>query len=188
VDLVLASSSPRRAALLEAAGIRFRADAADVDETPLSGETPEACVVRLALAKARQAVRRNPGSLVLAADTTVVIDGRMLGKPMDPSDAANMLRLLAGRTHDVLTGVALACDDRERYDLARTAVQFVPLSADDVAWYVATDEPLGKAGAYAIQGLASRYVDRIEGSYSNVVGLPLSMVYRMLNDFGWAGG
>jgi septum formation protein len=186
VELSLASSSPRRAALLDAAGITFRQVAADLDETPLPSETPDIYVARLALAKARLVVCRNPSHLVLAADTTVVVGGRILGKPADAADAAEMLGQLSGQTHDVLTGVALACDDQAQQDVARTRVRFATLSPTELAWYVDSGEPLGMAGAYAIQGLASRFVEWIDGSYSNVVGLPIAMVYRLLRNAGWA--
>jgi septum formation protein len=185
VDVVLASASPRRAALLQAAGIPFTVEPADVDETPAPGESPEEYVLRVARAKARRIATERPGSVVLAADTTVVVGDRMLGKPGDAGEAAAMLTLLGGRTHEVLTAVVLVRGGTETADLARTQVRFLPLTASDVAWYVATGEPFGKAGAYAIQGLASRFVDRIEGSYTNVVGLPVSLVYRALCDAGW---
>jgi septum formation protein len=187
VELILASASPRRAALLVSAGIGYRAEPADVDETPHPGETPEGYVLRVARAKARTLVCRNSGTLVLGADTTVVVGDVILGKPADEPEAAAMLELLSGRRHDVLTGVALAGPDAEHSALARTRVRFLPLTDREVAWYIGTGEPFGKAGGYAIQGLASRFVDWIEGSYSNVVGLPVSLVYRMLQASGWPG-
>lgn len=150
------------------------------------GELPETYVVRLANAKAEAGVRRNPGSLVIGADTTVVVDGRVLGKPADRREAAEMLELLSGRCHDVLTGVAVADGTRAVSGLSRTEVRFLPLSPGEVAWYVATGEPFGKAGAYAIQGRASRFVESIAGSYTNVVGLPVSETCRLLKALGWA--
>jgi septum formation protein len=185
VDLILASTSPRRAALLAAAGISFQVEAPDIDETPEPQEFPERYVVRLALAKARTVARRCPGRLVLAADTCVVIEERILGKPETAPEATQMLELLSDRLHDVVTGVALALDAREATSLARTRVQFVRLTPGEVAWYVDSGEPFGKAGGYAIQGLASRFVDSIEGSYTNVVGLPVGVAYRLLRAWGW---
>jgi septum formation protein len=185
VELILASASPRRAALLKAAGIPFTVDAAEVDESPRPDEPPEDYVLRLAVEKAVQASRRNPGSLVLGADTTVVINGALLGKPDDERHATEMLELLSGATHDVLTGVALVRGALQAQEIARTRVHFLPLDVSEVAWYVATGEPIGKAGGYAIQGYASRFVDWIEGSYSNVVGLPVSVAYQLLRRFEW---
>ena len=184
VRLLLASASPRRADLLRAAGIPFDTCPADVDERPLAGETARDYVTRLALEKAR-AVCRDLGNIVLGADTTVVLDGRVLGKPEHPEDAAQMLQALSGRTHEVLTGVAVKHGGLEFVDVASTRVRFLPLTQEEIAWYVASGEPEGKAGAYAAQGLASRFVERIEGSYSNVVGLPVSLVYQLLRQVGW---
>lgn len=185
--LILASHSPRRAALLRAAGFAFDVDPVEIDERPLNGEPPRDYVRRLALEKARRAACRNPGSLVLGADTAVLAGRRLLGKPADRSDAAAMLKLLSGRTHRVLTGVALCLGSSSWTGLDVTRVRFLPLSDDEIAWYVGTGEPDGKAGAYAIQGLGSRFVDRIEGSYTNVVGLPVTTVYRRLVEMGWSG-
>lgn len=182
--LILASGSPRRAELLRAAGFVFDAQPQQVDERLLLGEEPAAHVLRLAREKALLADCRGPGTLVLAADTIVVIDGVVLGKPADDREAAQMLRRLSGRAHEVLTGVALRGDGRLIAEVERTAVRFLPLSEAEIAWYVATGEPRDKAGAYAIQGLGSRFVDRIDGSYSNVVGLPVARVYRMLREVG----
>jgi septum formation protein len=187
VRLILASRSPRRAALLRAAGFAFDVDPVDIDERPLDGEPPRNYVTRLALEKARRVACRNPGSLVLGADTTVLVGRRLLGKPADSADAAAMLKLLSGRTHRVLTGVALCLDSSSWTAVEVTWVRFLPLTDDEIAWYVGTGEPDGKAGAYAIQGLGSRFVDRIEGSYTNVVGLPVTTVYRRLVEIGWPG-
>ena len=175
-DLVLASASPRRAELLRAAGFTFDVLVADVDEAVHPGEAPAAYVRRVAEAKGRAVASRAAGRRVLAADTTVVADGVILGKPADAADATRMLRALSGRAHQVLTGVWLdgACE------MESTDVHFVPLSDEEIAWYVASGEPMDKAGAYAIQGLAARYISRIHGSYSNVVGLPIARVYAML--------
>jgi septum formation protein len=181
--LILASASPRRAELLRAAGIAFDIAPTTVDETALAGESPDAYVRRVAEAKADSAHRAAPGRIILAADTTVVVDGTILGKPESASDAQRMLRVLSGRAHEVLTGVALAAPGvpAPEVAVATTLVEFAPLTAAEIEWYVATGEPSDKAGAYAIQGLASRFVTRIDGSYSNVVGLPVSLVYQMLS-------
>ncbi len=182
--LILASASPRRAELLRAAGFTFVVDTADVDESIRDGEAPEHYVLRLAEAKAVAVAVRHPGAFVLGADTSVVIDDQVLGKPDGPADAGRMLRLLAGRTHDVLTGVAVCHVARRLSRVASTAVTFLPMTDAEIAWYVASHEPDDKAGAYAIQGLASRFVERIDGSYSNVVGLPVSLVNRLLEEIG----
>lgn len=182
-QLVLASASPRRADLLREAGLTFVVDAADVDESVHGGEAPEEYVRRLAIEKARAVARRHPGALVLGADTTVVVDGEVLGKPGDAADAARMVARLAGRRHLVHTGVAIARDARIAADVATTAVWFGPLSDADVAAYVATGEPMDKAGAYGIQGAAARFVTRIEGSLDTVVGLPVAIALRLLREF-----
>jgi septum formation protein len=179
VRLLLASTSPRRAELLRAAGFEFDVAPSDVDETPLPGERPREYVLRLALQKAR-AARPAPGQVVLAADTTVVIDEDILGKPASAGEATAMLNRLAGRVHEVWTGVALRLDGREVSEAAVTRVEVAPMTAAEIAWYVASGEPEGKAGAYAIQGFASRFVTHLEGSYSNVVGLPVALVYRLM--------
>lgn len=181
--LLLASSSPRRAELLAAAGIPFEIFAVPVDESLLDGETPEAHVRRLAEAKARAAAATHPARIVLGADTVVVIDGQVLGKPRDAAHAAAMLQQLSGRDHEVLTGVAIVAPAGEfSAGVACTRVWFATLTNEDIERYVASGEPMDKAGAYAIQGLGSRFVERIDGSYSNVVGLPVSLVWRLLGD------
>lgn len=181
--LVLASASPRRAELLRAAGIRFDVIPATIDERPLTGETPAAYVERVAREKALDVGRRNPGRVILAADTTVVIDEVLLGKPADDAEAHAMLVRLSGRAHDVLTGVAVLCaEERILTAVETTRVRFVEMTAAEIDWYVASGEPRGKAGSYAIQGLGSRFVDSIDGSYSNVVGLPVAAVWRMLRE------
>ncbi len=177
--LVLASQSPRRAELLRSAGIEFEVRPVILDETPLPDEDPEAHVKRLAQQKAKSAVARED-QIVLGADTVVVIDGEILGKPANGADADRMLRLLSGRKHEVLTGVCLKTGARVVTDWATTRVWFLQLSDDEIEEYVKSGEPLDKAGAYAIQGLASKFIERIDGSYSNVVGLPISLVYTCL--------
>lgn len=184
--MLLASGSPRRRELLAAAGIAFEVLAVDIDETPGPDEAPETHVQRLAREKAQAALARKPDAVVLGADTIVLAGGEILGKPRDAEDAARMLRVLAGRAHEVLTGVALADARGVTVDLARTTVWFGPLSDQEIADYVASGEPRDKAGAYAIQGLASKFVQRIEGSYSNVVGLPVALVYRLLKGYSEA--
>lgn len=179
MKLILASSSPRRAALLEAAGYAFEVRVADVDESPRPGETAAALVRRLAELKAR-AVACDAGELILAADTTVACAGVILNKPVDDADAARMLRQLSGREHEVFTGVTLRHAGGEQTLVERTVVWFASLSESDIAWYVASGEPLGKAGAYGIQGRASRFVTRVDGSYANVVGLPTAQVAKHL--------
>jgi septum formation protein len=187
--LILASASPRRAELLRAAGIEFDVLAADVDESVLPGETPREHVQRLAEAKARAIIPRAAGRLVLAADTVVVVGGVILGKPAGDSDARRMLRMLSGRAHEVMTGVCLAHEPAGAgphviSEIAVTGVEFAALSDAEIDCYVASVEPADKAGAYAIQGLASRFVTRIDGSYSNVVGLPVALVYRLCREAG----
>ena len=180
--IVLGSASPRRAELLRAAGIEFDVMPADVDESIHRGELADAYVRRVAEAKARSVASRAPGRVVVAADTTVVIDHTMLGKPSDDDDAKRMLCLLSGRTHEVFTAVAVsrAGMSGPLVEVERTEVEFAPLTEFEIDWYIATGEPRDKAGAYAIQGYASRFVTRIDGSYSNVVGLPIALVYQML--------
>ena len=179
---VLASASPRRAELLRAAGINFIVRVADIDETERPGEAPHEYVSRLARTKA-EAVARDD-ELVLGADTTVVIHGEIIGKPRDAADAERMLCALSGEWHEVLTGVYLRRGAQSRSEVAVTRVKFAPLSQQEISWYIASGEPFDKAGAYAIQGYASRFIERIEGSYSNVVGLPVETVYRLARELG----
>jgi septum formation protein len=179
MKLILASSSPRRSALLTAAGFTFEVRVAEVDETPRPDETAEALVERLANLKA-DAVAPATHEVVLAADTTVACDGEIMNKPDGDAEAARMLRRLSGRAHEVFTGVALRHHEGQETFVVRTAVWFAPLSDDDIAWYVGSGEPLGEAGAYGIQGLASRFVTRVDGSYPNVVGLPVAEVAKRL--------
>jgi septum formation protein len=197
--LVLASASPRRQELLRNAGISFTVQPADIDETPQAGEPPRACAERLAREKALAVWRTRPQNLVLGADTIVVVDEIILGKPVDADDAIRMLRLLSGRVHRVITGVcvvqAVASKTAPHSDETlspenpelktaseATLVSMRTLSDDEIREYVASGEPMDKAGAYAIQGMASRWIPRIEGDYSNVVGLPVALVGRMLGE------
>ena len=175
----MASNSPRRQEILTAAGIPYVIRPPSIAEQRRSDEPPVAYVCRLAEEKAF-AVPIAPGEIVLGADTVVVVDNRILGKPADPSDAVRMLRLLSGREHQVITGICLRTAESKITDAATTQVRFVKLSEGEIADYAATGEPVDKAGAYAIQGLASKFIDRVEGCYFNVVGLPISLVYYYL--------
>jgi len=182
--LTLASASPRRAELLRAAGIEFDVLPVDIDERFLPNERPEKAVARLAEAKAAAAAAGRPNDVVLGADTTVVVRERALAKPVDAEEAMRMLRLLSGRTHEVLTGVCLSHQGRRLARVESTRVRMAEMGESEIAWYVASGEPFDKAGGYAVQGLASRFVEAIEGSYSNVVGLPISSVYALLKELG----
>jgi septum formation protein len=204
--LVLASASPRRQELLRNAGISFTVQVADVDETPLAGEGACECAERLAREKALKVWQTRRRDMVLGADTVVVVDGTMLGKPADSQDAARMLRLLSGRTHQVITGVCVIMPLGVQHPVLgalqpgvapesvtgamelraaseTTTVTMINISDEEILGYVASGEPMDKAGAYAIQGRASRWIPRIEGDYSNVVGLPVALVYRMLGKY-----
>jgi len=182
--LVLASASPRRAELLRAAGYEFETLIVDLDERVRPGERPDAYVRRLAMEKSAAALRKLTGArpelVVLGADTAVVVDGVILGKPIDDREAASMLKRLSGRSHLVLTGVSVRSSQLEAGHVETTTVEFKPLTGDDVEWYVASGEGRDKAGAYAIQGLASRFIPSISGSYSNVVGLPVAVVDELV--------
>jgi len=180
--IVLASGSPRRGEILSNAGIAYvRQIPAEIDETPAPGEAPRDYVMRLAREKA-SAIPADSQRIVLGADTTVVVEGAILGKPSSAADAARMLRLLSGRMHEVITGICLRSARGEVMDAASTRVWFTSLSGPEIDAYVASGEPMDKAGAYGIQGLASKFVTRIEGCYFNVMGLPVSLVYTHLRD------
>jgi septum formation protein len=178
--LVLASASPRRAELLTAAGFSFDVDPVDVDESRLDGEPAARYVERLARSKAAAGATRHDGRVIVAADTTVLVGDEVMGKPRDAREAAEMLSRLSGGAHEVLTGLAVAAGRDARAHVERTRVWFRELSRREIDWYVASGEPMDKAGAYAIQGLASRFIPRIDGSYSNVVGLPVSALADLL--------
>lgn len=189
--LVLASASPRRQELLRAAGVPFAIQPANVDETLRAGEAPRDFAERLAREKALMVWKARPRDVVLGADTIVVIGNAILGKPADPGDAARMLKMLSGREHSVITGVAVVHAKGEavkngepqiRIASEATKVTMSEISEAEIRNYIATGEPMDKAGAYAIQGIASRWIPRIEGDYSNVVGLPVALVYRMLRE------
>lgn len=178
--IVLASASPRRADLLRAAGFTFAIDPVDLDETALPDETPEAHVRRLARAKAEAGARRHPDAAVIGADTVVVVDGGLLGKPRDGGEARAMLAALSGRVHHVYTGVAVARGGTIVDDVDVSAVTMAPWTRAEIEACVASGEPFDKAGGYAIQGWASRLIVRLEGSWSGVVGLPVAVVHRLL--------
>jgi septum formation protein len=184
--LVLASASPRRQELLRNARIAFEVQPAHIAEDPLPGEAARACAERLARDKALAVAGQRPHDVVLGADTVVVIggehDGQLLGKPSDAADAARMLRLLSGREHQVITGVCLVVDGKPSVASETTLVTMSEITDKDIADYISSGEPMDKAGAYAIQGIASRWISRIEGDYNNVVGLPVALVFRMLRE------
>jgi nucleoside triphosphate pyrophosphatase len=188
VRLVLASASPRRAELLSAADFAFDIVPANTDETVLSGEPPRDYALRVARAKAEHVAASVSGdSVVLGADTVVVSAGRLMGKPVDAADAESMLRGLSGLTHEVHTAVVVLGSGSRLEELVTTSVRFISLTDAEVAWYLSTGEWAGKAGAYGIQGRAARFIDRIDGSWSNVVGLPIATVYQLLTAAGLAG-
>ena len=181
--LILASSSPRRSERLRNAGIVFTVHPSHVPEFPVAGEIPFDYVRRLAREKAQAIASLHPGGFILGADTTVIVDHHMLEKPADHEDTERMLRLLSGRTHEVTTGVCLITPDGTLDIRSETTqVTFAPLSEDEIRFYISTGEPVDRAGAYAIQGFASRWVTAISGCYFNVVGLPIPLVYRMLTE------
>jgi septum formation protein len=186
-NIILASASPRRAELLRSAAIPFTVDVADIAEDLKAGEKPVEHAERLAREKAEVVANRNPGKIVLGADTIVLVDDQILGKPRDPADAKRMLGLLSGRAHQVITGVAIVFLESDYRKLEtrseKTKVFFDKLTSADIEAYIATREPMDKAGAYAIQGIASRWITKIEGDYANVVGLPVALVWEMLQKF-----
>ncbi len=189
MKLILASASARRAEILHAAGLHFTVLSSAVDETPIAGESPQDLVQRLADAKAELvAARASDPAIVIAADTEVVLDGQVLGKPRTSEDARQMLKKLSGRTHTVITGVTLVRlpDAEQRKFVECTQVQFAPIPDEEITRYLATGEPFDKAGSYAIQGRAGRYVPRIDGCYFNIVGLPLARLCAALTELGWS--
>jgi septum formation protein len=191
MKLILASTSPRRAEILRNAGLSFSVISSAIDETSLPGESPSELVRRLANRKADLVAARSVGpAIVIAADTVVVLEGHILGKPRSADDARHMLERLSGRTHSVVTGVCLIRlpDTESREFVENSLVHFNRLSANEITRYLATEEPHDKAGAYAIQGRAGRYIPRIEGCYFNVVGLPLAHLLSELHELGWSEG
>ena len=189
MKLILASASPRRAEILKDAGLSFSVLSSAVDETLIPGETPQQHVQRLADAKGELVAARAVGpAIVLSADTVVVLDAQIFGKPRSTDEARHMLEAFSGRTHSVITGISLLrLPDMERRQFVETTlVHFASLSRDEISRYLSTEEPYDKAGAYAIQGRAGRYIPRIEGCYFNVVGLPLAHVVTCLHELGWS--
>ncbi|HEV8137298.1 MAG TPA: Maf family protein [Pyrinomonadaceae bacterium] len=179
--LILASGSPRRAEILSAVGWTFEVVTSGIDETQKPDEDPKAYVQRLALEKAEAVASKRQDGLVLAADTTVVVDNHLLGQPEDDQDAQRMLKLLSGQWHEVLTGVALIrIGGESNLGIETTRVRFAELSEREIGWYVSTGEPRGKAGAYGIQGKAALFVEEVSGDYFNIVGLPIRLVYEMI--------
>ena len=194
MPLILASSSPRRRELLAACGIPFQIIPASIDERPWRDEPAAACVRRLALAKAEAVAQRHPRAVVLGADTIVTIGGRLLGKPQSLDEARQMLRQLSGNLHAVLTGVAVlslemagGAGAQRASEVVASRVLMRPFTEATIAWYLATGEPLDKAGAYAVQGLGAALIEWVEGSYTNVVGLPLTETLALLRRFGVSG-
>lgn len=182
--LILASASPRRKELLHRAGIEVEVEPSNLEEARLDGEMPKQYAERLARDKACAVFARHPDDLVLAADTIVIVDNDVLEKPADAADAARMLRMISGRTHKVTTGVCLLGPGVGDVRSETTDVTFQPITEDEIKQYVASGEPMDKAGAYGIQGRASRWVERVDGCYFNVVGLPVPLVYQMLKEHG----
>jgi septum formation protein len=180
--IVLASASPRRQDLLRSAGIEFVLRPAGIPEVPFAGEPPHKFAERISREKAR--ATWSPAEVILAADTVVAVEGRILGKPQSGEDAARMLALLSGRTHEVITAVCLLGEGFEDVRSETTRVHFQPMSESEIQAYIASGEPMDKAGAYAIQGSASRWISKVEGDYYNVVGLPVDLVRRMLEEHG----
>lgn len=179
--VVLASGSPRRRQLLESIGVTLEVVEPDVDETPIVGELVDDLVVRLAAAKVAAVAAQRPGAIVIGADTAVQIDGEILGKPVDEDDARRILRLLSGRAHRVVTGVAVADSTGTSVAVSSTEVTFVGIGDAEIDWYVRTGEPLDKAGAYALQGAGGAFVESVRGSVSGVLGLPLDVTVRLLS-------
>jgi septum formation protein len=185
--IVLASGSPRRRELLSSIGLEFEVDPGDVDERLYWGEAPADYIIRLARAKVIGVAARRESGLVLGADTTVVVDECVLGKPVDDEDGRRMLRMLSGRWHSVMTGVALYDIEtrREAQGYSETRVLFAEMSEEEIQWYISTGEHRDKAGAYAIQGRGALFVEEIAGNYHNVVGLPMRLVYRLAGEVGY---
>jgi len=180
--LVLASGSPRRSEILTSVGWPFEKVVGDIDEATIEGESPEDYVVRLAREKAEAvAAKLDANAIVLGADTTVVIDREIIGKPTDLDEARRMLRLLSGRTHEVLTGVAIVREGNTSSDLERTFVEFGEMIGDEIEFLAVNGQPLDKAGAYAVQAQAALFIKKIDGDYWNVVGLPINLVYQLIN-------
>ncbi|HEY0659591.1 MAG TPA: Maf family protein [Pyrinomonadaceae bacterium] len=180
--LILASGSPRRAEILTSVGWQFVKDVADIDESEIKGETPEDYVQRLAREKAETVAAKYENAIILGADTTVVIDNQIIGKPIDLPDARRMLKMLSGNWHEVLTGVAIVKDGKTKFGLQSTKVKFAEMNDEEIDFLVEKGEPLDKAGAYAVQAQAALFIEKIEGDYWNVVGLPVNLVYELMRN------
>ncbi|MEO6486126.1 MAG: Maf family protein [Pyrinomonadaceae bacterium] len=178
--LILASGSPRRSEILASVGWKFTKHVADIDESEHDGELPDDYVIRLACEKAQAVASSHPDEIVLGADTTVVIEGQNIGKPLDLDDARRMLRMLSGKWHEVLTGIAVVKNAETRSAIQRTRVKFASLSGDEISFLADRGDPLDKAGGYAVQAQAALFIEGIEGDYWNVVGLPVRLVYELL--------
>ncbi len=186
--IILASGSPRRSEIMNSVGWSFTKAVPDIDESERAGESPDDYVRRLALEKAQAVAGLYPGEIVLAADTTVVIDGQIMGKPVDDGDARRMIRMLAGNWHEVLTGVAVSKNGVSEVGMQRTRVKFAAMNEAEIEFLVEKGDPLDKAGAYAVQAQAALFIEGIEGDYWNVVGLPISLVYRLVIKAGQSIG
>lgn len=188
IRLILASASPRRADLLSNIGLEFDIEPSQIQERPHADEAPPDYITRIARAKVVAVARKRESGLIVGADTIVVLDGRMLGKPKDDEDARRMLRLLSGKWHAVMTGLALydAATKREVADYDKTLVRFAQMGEKEIDWYVGTGEPMDKAGAYGIQGFGGLFVEEIAGNYYNVVGLPIPLLYRLARRLGYS--
>lgn len=179
-EIILASGSPRRSEILTSVGWKFTKDVPDIDESVIDGESPADYVERLAVGKASVIAEKHPGAIVLGADTTVVIDDMIIGKPVDLDDARKMIAMLSGRWHDVLTGVAVASADGVRSGVQTTSVKFAEMTDAEIEFLAVKGDPLDKAGAYAVQAQAALFIEGIKGDYWNVVGLPISLVYQLI--------
>ena len=179
-EIILASGSPRRSEILTSVGWKFTKDVPDIDESVIDGESPADYVERLAVGKASVIAKKHPGAVVLGADTTVVIDDMIIGKPVDLDDARKMIAMLSGRWHDVLTGVAVASADGVRSGVQTTSVKFAEMTDAEIEFLAVKGDPLDKAGAYAVQAQAALFIEGIKGDYWNVVGLPISLVYQLI--------
>jgi len=186
--IILASGSPRRSEIMNSVGWSFTKAVPDIDESERAGESPDDYVCRLAVEKAQAVAGSHPGEIVLAADTTVVIDGQIMGKPVDDRDARRMIRMLAGNWHEVLTGVAVSKNGASEVGMQRTRVKFAAMNEAEIEFLVEKGDPLDKAGAYAVQAQAALFIEGIEGDYWNVVGLPISLVYRLVIKAGQSIG
>ena len=184
MQVLLSSGSPRRKELLSFLGIDFQVKIPKVPEIQLAGESPVDFCSRISREKALEVARENPDALVIGADTVVVVDGMILGKPKDVDQARDYLMLLQNKEHEVYTGYSILYGKHHRTNVVRTKVHFKHMTVEEISWYISTGEPMDKAGAYAVQGIGSLFIDKVQGSYTNVIGLPLSHVYSDLNQFG----